>query len=166
MITIEGVLDDHIVWDVFQVYPHVLVLLHWDIEVIVDDVLHQVAGPFAGVGDDGVEVDLEVKKADFWGSGVAIVGEFVVADYQANVVSFSLGEIDVADKVGIGIFSLFGDGVFGNKEDGIGPFNVFWRGYGIYPHLMISVKNRFLWRFPKFLCRGRIREFGERIRHL
>ena len=41
-------------------YPHVLVVSHWVIEVIVDDVRRQVAGPFAGVGDDGVEVDLEV----------------------------------------------------------------------------------------------------------
>ena len=38
---------------------------------------------------------------------------------------FSLGELDVADKVSIGYFFVFGDGVFGYKEDGIGPFNVF-----------------------------------------
>ena len=41
-------------------YLHVLVLRHWVIEVIVDDVWCQVAGPFAGVENDGVEVDLEV----------------------------------------------------------------------------------------------------------
>ena len=41
-------------------YPHVLVVRHLVIEVIVDDVYHQVVGTFAGVGDDGVEVDLEV----------------------------------------------------------------------------------------------------------
>ena len=116
-------------------HPHVLVVSHWVIEVIVDDVCCQLSGPFVGVRYDRVEVDLEVEKADFWGSGVAIVGEFVVADYQANVVSFSLGEIDVADKVGIGIFSLFGDGVFGNKEDGIGPFNVFGGDTGSTPTL-------------------------------
>ena len=89
-------------------HPHVLVVSHWVIEVIVDDVCCQLSGPFVGVRYDRVEVDLEVEKADFWGSGVAIVGEFVVADYQANVVSFSLGEIDVADKVGIGIFLSLG----------------------------------------------------------
>ena len=41
-------------------YPHVLVVGRWVIEVVVDDVYRQLAGPFAGVGDDGVEVDLEV----------------------------------------------------------------------------------------------------------
>ena len=41
-------------------YPHVLVVGHWVIEVVVDDVCRQVSVPFAGVGDDGVEVDLEV----------------------------------------------------------------------------------------------------------
>ena len=38
---------------------------------------------------------------------------------------FSLGELDVADKVGIGYFFVFEDGVFGDKEYGIGPVNVF-----------------------------------------
>ena len=41
-------------------YPHVLIVRHCVIEVIVDDVCRQVVGPFAGVRDDGVEVDLEV----------------------------------------------------------------------------------------------------------
>ena len=41
-------------------YPHVLVVGHWFIEVVVDDVCRQVAGPFASVGNDEVEVDLEV----------------------------------------------------------------------------------------------------------
>ena len=40
-------------------YTHVLVVGHWVIEVVVDDVCRQVAGSFAGVGDDGIEVDLE-----------------------------------------------------------------------------------------------------------
>ena len=71
-----GVLNDHLVWDVFQVYPHLLLVLHWFIKVIVDDFRRQVAGPFSVVGDDRVDVDLEVEKADFWGSGVAVVGEF------------------------------------------------------------------------------------------
>ena len=38
---------------------------------------------------------------------------------------FSLGQIDVAEKVGIGYFFTFGDGVFEDKEYGIGPFNAF-----------------------------------------
>ena len=38
---------------------------------------------------------------------------------------FSLGQLDVAEKVGIGYFFTFGDGVFGDKEYGIGPFNEF-----------------------------------------
>ena len=37
----------------------------------------------------------------------------------------SIGELYVADKVGIVYFSVFGDDVFGEKEYGIGPFNVF-----------------------------------------
>ena len=41
-------------------YPHVLVVDHWVIEVVVDDVCCQLAVPFVRVGDDGVEVDLEV----------------------------------------------------------------------------------------------------------
>ena len=61
-------------------YPHVLVVGHWFIEVVVDDVYRQVAIPFAGVEDDRVEVDLEVSNADFSGAGVAVVGEFVVSD--------------------------------------------------------------------------------------
>ena len=35
---------------------------------------------------------------------------------------FSLGQLDVADKVGIGFFT-FGYGVLGYKEDGIGSLN-------------------------------------------
>ena len=38
---------------------------------------------------------------------------------------FSFGELNVADEVGIGYFLVFGDGVFGDKEDGIDPFNTF-----------------------------------------
>ena len=38
---------------------------------------------------------------------------------------FSLGELDVAEKVGICNFFVFEDGVSGDKEDGIGPVNVF-----------------------------------------
>ena len=38
---------------------------------------------------------------------------------------FSLGQLDVAEKVGIGYFFTFGNGVFGDKEEGIGTFNTF-----------------------------------------
>ena len=38
---------------------------------------------------------------------------------------FSLGELDVADKVGIGNYFVCGDGVSGDKEYGVGPVNVF-----------------------------------------
>ena len=38
---------------------------------------------------------------------------------------FSLGELYVADKVGIGNFFVCGDGVSGDKEDGFGPVNAF-----------------------------------------
>ena len=41
--------------------PHVLEVGHWVVEVVVDDVCRQVAGPFAGIGDDGVEVGIEVQ---------------------------------------------------------------------------------------------------------
>ena len=40
-------------------------------------------------------------------------------------MGFSFGELDVADEVGIGYFLVFGDGVLGYKEDGIGTFNKF-----------------------------------------
>ena len=116
-------------------YLHVLLVRHWVIEVIVDDVRRQVAGLFVCVGDDRVEVDLEVNKADCWGAGVAVVGEFVVTDCQADAVRFSIGELDVADKVGVGSFFVFGDGVFGDKEDGIGPVNVFGGETGFIPTL-------------------------------
>ena len=39
---------------------HVLEVGHWFVEVVVDDVCRQVKGPFAGIGDDGVDVDLEI----------------------------------------------------------------------------------------------------------
>ena len=116
-------------------YPSVLVVGRWVIEVLVDDLCRQVAGPFAGVGDDGFEVDLEVEKADCWGDGLAVLGEFVAPDCQANAVCFSLGEIDVAEKFGMGYFFVFGDALFGDKEDGIGPVNLFGAETGFTPTL-------------------------------
>ena len=46
---------------------------------------------------------------------------------------FSLGELDVAEKVGVGYFFVFGDGVLGEKEDGIGPLNEFGGETGFTP---------------------------------
>ena len=45
----EVVLNNHLVWDVFEVDLHVLEVGHWVVEVVVDDVGRQVAAPFAGV---------------------------------------------------------------------------------------------------------------------
>ena len=38
---------------------------------------------------------------------------------------FSLGELDVAEKVGIDIVLVCGDGVSGDRGDGVGPVNAF-----------------------------------------
>ena len=38
---------------------------------------------------------------------------------------FSLGDLDVADKVGISNCFVSGDSVSGHKEDGVGPVNAF-----------------------------------------
>ena len=62
-------------------YPHVLVFFHWIVQVIIDDVRRQVTGNFSGVGDDRVEVDLEVEEADCWGAGIAVVVEFFATNY-------------------------------------------------------------------------------------
>ena len=60
----ERLFKDYFVGDVLQVYPHLLVFCHQIVQVIIDDVRRQVLGTFSGVGDDGVEVDLEVEEAD------------------------------------------------------------------------------------------------------
>ena len=62
-------------------YPHVLLVRHQVVQVIIDDVRRQVTGTFLGVGDEGVEVDLEVEEADCWGSGVTVVGNFIVTHW-------------------------------------------------------------------------------------
>ena len=85
-------------------YPNVFVVLRWVIDAIIDYVFRQVVGPFSGIINDGVQVDIEVDKADFWGDGVDVVDEFIATDCQANAVCFSTGELDVADKVGKGYF--------------------------------------------------------------
>ena len=96
--------------------------------MIIDDVRRQVTGTFLSVRDDGVAVDLEFKEADCWGFGIAVVGEFVATNCEADAVSFGFGELDVTDKVGICNFFVLGFCVSGDKEDGVGPVNVFvWK---------------------------------------
>ena len=62
-------------------YPHILVVLHRIVQVIIDDVRRQVTGTFSGIGDDGVEVNLEVEEADCWGGWIAVVREFVATNW-------------------------------------------------------------------------------------
>ena len=57
-----------------------MVVQHWVVQVMIDDVRRQVTGTFLGVVDDGVEVDLEVEEADCWVYGVAVVGEFIATN--------------------------------------------------------------------------------------
>ena len=78
-----------------------------------------------GVVDDGVEVDHEIQKSDCWGAGVSVVGTFVASDCQTNKICFSLGQLDVADKVGVGSFLTFGYGLFGYKKDCVATFNLY-----------------------------------------
>ena len=68
----------------------------------MDDFCRQITGNFSGVRDDRVEVDLEVKEAYCWRGGVTVVGECIATNCLADAVRFSLGDLDVADKVGIG----------------------------------------------------------------
>ena len=56
----EGVFNNHLVGGILEMDPHVLEVGNKVIEVVVDDVCSDVAGPFSGVVDDGVEVDIEV----------------------------------------------------------------------------------------------------------
>ena len=57
----EVVFNNHLVGNVSEMDPHVLEVGHWVIQVVVDDVCDHVVGPFPGVGDDGVDMDLEVQ---------------------------------------------------------------------------------------------------------
>ena len=52
----EILFNDHLVGNVPEMDPNVL-----EVGVVVDDVCGHVAGHFAGVGDDGVEMDLEFQ---------------------------------------------------------------------------------------------------------
>ena len=76
-------------------------------------------------------------------------------------MSFSLGHLDVADKVGIGYCFTFGVGVFVDKGDVIGPFNMFVGETGFTPTLCQPEKNVGGGYFPSsFLGAGP--ESGER----
>ena len=44
----EGVLNNHLVWDVFEVDPHVMEVGHWVVEVVVYDVCRQVSRLICG----------------------------------------------------------------------------------------------------------------------
>ena len=44
----EGVINNHLVWDEFEMDPHILEVGHWVVEVVVYDVCCQVAGPLCG----------------------------------------------------------------------------------------------------------------------
>ena len=57
----EGVLNNHLVGNILDMDLHVLEVCHWVIKVVFDYLYGVVAGPFAGVRDDGVNVDLEVQ---------------------------------------------------------------------------------------------------------
>ena len=48
---------------------------------------------------------------------------------------FSIGELDVPDKVGVVYLFVFGDCVLGDKQYFIGPFNAFEGERGFTPTL-------------------------------
>ena len=57
----EGLFNNHLVGNVPEIDLHVLEVVHLVIEVVVDDVCGHLAGPSSGVGDDVVEMDIEVQ---------------------------------------------------------------------------------------------------------
>ena len=57
----EGLLDGRLMGNLLEMDPNVPEVGRQVIEVVVDDVCRDVAGPFAGVRDDRVKVDLEVQ---------------------------------------------------------------------------------------------------------
>ena len=56
-----GVFKDHLVGNVHDMDPYVLEVGHRVFEVLVDDVCGNVAGPFACVRYDVVEMDIEIQ---------------------------------------------------------------------------------------------------------
>ena len=59
----EGIFNNHLVWGIFEIDPHVLEVFHWFVEVVVDDACRQVEGPFVGVVDDGGLTDYQDRKS-------------------------------------------------------------------------------------------------------
>ena len=57
----EGVFNNHLVGNVLDMDQNVLLVVHQVLEAVVDDVCGDIAGPFAVVGDDGVQMDPEVQ---------------------------------------------------------------------------------------------------------
>ena len=57
----EGVFNNHLAGNVPDMYPHVLEVGHWVVDVVVDDVCGHVVGTSAFVGDYVVEMDIEVQ---------------------------------------------------------------------------------------------------------
>ena len=57
----EGLLDGRLMGNLLEMDPNVPEVGRQVIEVVVDDVCGDLAGPFVSVGYDGVKVDLEVQ---------------------------------------------------------------------------------------------------------
>ena len=140
-------------------YPHVLEVGHQVVYVVVYDVGGHVAGPFAGVGDERFEMDLEVQQAGFWVDGVAVVDKLVAADCQANAMCFGLGQLNVTDEVGARGFFTLGDSLFGDKKYCVGAFNSFGWETGFASALCQAEKFVGGGNFP-------IRFFGDRTESL
>ena len=75
---------------------------------------------------------------------------------------FSLGDLDVTDKVGICIFFFEGIVCLETKKMVLVPL-MRLDGRRDLPPPCAKRKNRLLLRFPKLLCWGRSGEFGGRI---
>ena len=50
------------------------------------------------------------------------------SDCQANAMCFSVGQLDLAEKFGVGCSFTFGDGLFEDKNICVGAFNAFRGG--------------------------------------
>ena len=65
-----------------------------------------------------------LKKIDFQtgtvGGGGAREIEAVSAHSDADTVYFRLGGLNGGNHSGVGYFAVMGNGIFGNKEDGVG----------------------------------------------
>ena len=68
------------------------------------------------------------------------MGEFFASDCQENAMFFSLGQLDVADEVGVGCFFTFWSGLFGDKEGWVSAFNSFGRET-VFTHTLCQAKK-------------------------